>query len=303
MDTRFTALAAHAAINHGVFATRTAHRLGASDRLLHEWLQMGRIFRVGTHTFVCAGTPMTWHTELAAGLGDLGPRAAAGGRSAAALQHLDGFGGQFVELWLPRGQRSRQTNATVRTCSRPLQAGDIVTVDGIRCLSAERLILDSLLFRFTPSEIHNAIDSAIRMRLVSERRLRKRILDELPTNSPHRRRLVGALIDLGGESKLERRFLALIRQAGLPRPHLQRIYRAGARTIARVDAEFEGDVIVELDGHGTHASRAQRQRDAQRRTELTLLGKRLITFTYDDVYGRPDWALDQLRTARSRLAA
>jgi very-short-patch-repair endonuclease len=114
---------------------------------------------------------------------------------------------------------------------------------------------------------------------------------------------VGALIDLGGESKLERRFLALIRQAGLPRPHLQRIYRAGARTIARVDAEFEGDVIVELDGHGTHASRAQRQRDAQRRTELTLLGKRLITFTYDDVYGRPDWALDQLRTARSRLAA
>lgn len=176
-------------------------------------------------------------------------------------------------------------------------------IDGLRCLTAERLILDSLLFRFTASEIHNAIDSAIRLRLVSERRLRQRIVDELPLNSWRRRRLVGALIDLGGESKLERRFLALVRRAGLPRPQLQRIYRSGRRTIARVDAEFADGLIVELDGHGTHASRAQRQRDAQRRTELTLLGKHVITFTYDDVYGRPQWMLEALRATRSRLAA
>ncbi len=146
-------------------------------------------------------------------------------------------------------------------------------------------------------EIHNAIDSAIRMRSVSEERLRRRIVDELPLNSPHRRTLIGALIDTGGESALERRFLALVRRAGLPRPVLQRVYRSGTRTVARVDAEFAGDLIVELAGHGTHATRLQRQCDAQRHTELTLRNKRVITFTYEDVYGRPDWMLSALRAA------
>jgi very-short-patch-repair endonuclease len=64
-----------------------------------------------------------------------------------------------------------------------------------------------------------------------------------------------------------------------------------------VDAEFNGGLVVELAGHGTHATRLQRQRDAQRQTELTLQGKRVITFTYDDVYGRPLWVLESLRGA------
>lgn len=303
MEHRFIALAAHAANHHGVFTAEVADQLAVSESLRHQWITSGRIERLGTHSFKFAGTPSTWKTRLMSSLGDLGSDAAAGGRSAATLSRLDGFSEGPVEIWLPRPARNRSSAAIVRTCSRPLRAGDVITIDGIRCLSPERLILDSLLFRFTANEIHNAIDSAIRMRLVSERRLRDRILDELPTNSRHRRRLVGALIDLGGESKLERRFLALLRHAGLPRPHLQRVYRAGSRTIARVDAEFQGGLVVELAGHGTHSTRAQRQRDAQRHTELTLLNKRVLTFTYDDVYGRPEWMLATLCAAGAGVAA
>jgi hypothetical protein len=144
--------------------------------------------------------------------------------------------------------------------------------------------------------VHNAIDSAIRMRLVNERRLRQRIIKDLDSNAWHRRTLIGALVDSGGESALERRFLAIVREAGLPRPVLQRTYRAGTRTLARVDAEFGDGLIVEIAGHGTHATRVQRQRDAQRQTELTLGGKRMITFTYDDIYGRPKWVVATLRT-------
>ncbi|HEY5421923.1 MAG TPA: hypothetical protein VIK05_00545 [Ilumatobacteraceae bacterium] len=94
-------------------------------------------------------------------------------------------------------------------------AGDILTIDGLRCVSAERLILDTRLFRFTPEETHNAIDSALRMRLVSEVRLRRRIVNDLPANSWHRATLIDALVDTGGESALERRFLAVVRRAGL----------------------------------------------------------------------------------------
>ena len=296
-DDRFVVLAAEAAKRHGVFTTSLARHVGVADRLRHEWLVQGWIERLGTHTFRFAGTPDTWHSTLTAALDDLGPQTAIAGRSAAALQHLDGFIQASPELWIPRSLRHRGRPGQTRSTARPLLPGDVITVDGLRCVTAERLILDSLVFRFTPDEIHNAIDSAIRMRLVSERRLRRRIVDDLPVNAPNRRVLVGAMIDIGGESALERRFLAIVRQAGLSRPRMQRIYRSGTRTSARVDAEFNCGLIIELAGHGTHATRLQRQRDAQRQTELTLLGKRVITFTYDDVYGRPLWMLDALRTA------
>jgi hypothetical protein len=302
MDDRFVALAAATANQHGVFTTTMARALGVSDRLRHEWLELEWIERLGPHTFRFAGSPTTWKMSLAAALGNLGPEARISGRSAAALHHLDGFEPGPAEIWVPRQRRNRTTTG-IRSSSRPLRPGDSTTIDGIRCVTAERLILDSLLFRFTGKEIHNAIDSAIRIRAVDEERLRRRIVDELPLNSPHRKQLIGALVDLGGQSALERRFLALVRQAGMPRPSLQRVYRSGTRIVARVDAEFADGLIVEVAGHGTHATRLQRQSDAQRHTELTLRDKRVITFTYEDVYGRPEWMLTVLRTAGVRRAA
>ena len=303
MDERFVTLAALAADNHGVFTTGMAQRLGVSDRLRNEWLALRWIERLGSRTFRFAGSPSTWHMSLAAELGNLGHEAAVAGRSAGALHHLDGFERGAPELWVPRSGRNRSHRSVVRSTASPLLPGDVSTVDGFRCVSAERLILDSLLFRFSREEIHNAIDSAIRMRLVGEKRLRKRIIEDLAINAWHRPTLIDALVDTGGESSLERRFLALIRKAGLPRPHLRRVYRSGTRTLARVDAEFPGDLVIELAGHGTHATRLQRQRDAQRHTELTLRNKRVITFTYEDVYGRPQWVLGTLHAAGLTSAA
>ncbi len=93
---------------------------------------------------------------------------------------------------------------------------------------------------------------------------------------------------------MERWFLGIVRRAGLPQPQLQKIFRDTQRTIARVDAFFPNDLIVELAGHGTHSSREARQRDEQRRTELTLRGNRVITFTHEDVRDRPAWITSQL---------
>jgi hypothetical protein len=299
----FIALAAAAADRHGVFTTAMAQRVGVSDRLRNEWLALGWISRLGTHTFQFAGSPGTWLMTIASAIGDVGPTGAVSGRTAGALMHLDGFVRGPVEIWVPRSSRNRGHGFVTRSSSRPLLLGDVVTIDGIRCVSAERLILDSLLFRFTPSEIHNAIDSGIRMRLVNETRLRRRIVADLPRNAWHRRTLIDALVDTGGESTLERRFLAMVRTAGLLRPQLQRVYRSGTRTIARIDAEFAHGLVIEIAGHGTHATRIQRQHDAQRHTELTLRGKRVVTFTYDDIYGRPQWTLAILRSAGVAPAA
>ena len=179
--------------------------------------------------------------------------------------------------------------SVVRSTSHDLSIADTVTIDGIRCLTAERLILEAPLFAFTKGELENAIDAAIRLRSVHERRLRSAV-EARERLTTHRRRLLpDALIDMGGESTLERRFLALVRQAGLPRPTMRRVVSEGSCIVARVDALFAGGLVVELEGHATHSSRLQRQHDEARRTSLVLRGLRVITFTYADLIGRPDW--------------
>ena len=111
------------------------------------------------------------------------------------------------------------------------------------------------------------------------------------------------MVDTGGESALERRFLALVRDDGLDKPRTQRVFSKDSRLIARVDFLFEGGLVVEVAGHTTHSSRRRLQSDAQRHTELTLAGLRVITFTREDVVGRPGWVTDRLREGLARRAA
>ncbi|MGI9031730.1 MAG: hypothetical protein ACR2HP_17370 [Ilumatobacteraceae bacterium] len=82
------------------------------------------------------------------------------------------------------------------------------------------------------------------------------------------------LIDSGGESVLERRFLTLMRRRGLPRPATQVVVqRRDGRHVAPVDFLFaDHKVVVEVSSRLGHSTPAERARDAQRRNELTDLG-------------------------------
>src|SRR3954463_16742055 len=123
MDTRFAQLAAAAANNHGVFTTTTARAFEVSDRLRHEWIARGYIERLGKHTFRFAGTPSSWHSSLAAGLGERGQGSAIAGRSAGTLNRLDGFDPGPVEIWAPRASRNRCVDTLARTNDQPLRPG------------------------------------------------------------------------------------------------------------------------------------------------------------------------------------
>ena len=114
--------------------------------------------------------------------------------------------------------------------------------------------------------------------------------------------MLDALVDSGGESRLERWLLRLVRDAGLPRPTLQKVFRVGGGQIARVDALFGDRLIVEVEGHGTHSSRQQRQADEQRRTRLILQGHVVLAFVYNVLRDRPAWVATCIDEAR-RVAA
>jgi hypothetical protein len=302
MDDRFRDIAALAATQHSVVSTAQLLARGIDSSTRSKWERKGLVSRLGSRSFALAGSPPSFERALAAGLADLGGFGVVAGRAGSRLHGLDGFGASSTEFLVPRANRMSKTDGLVCSTGRPLSKADVVVVHGFRCLTAERLIVESPLFHFTRTETENAIDSSIRLRLVAEQRLRTRVIREHHGGVNGSRLLLDALIDAGGESRLERWFLGLVRQAKISRPILQQTYRDGSRTVARVDAYFHGGLVVEVSGHGTHATRRQRQVDAQRHTELTLRGLRVLTFTYEDIRDRPGWVIARLREALALAA-
>ncbi len=104
------------------------------------------------------------------------------------------------------------------------------------------------------------------------------------------------LLDSGGESFLERRFLGLVRAAGLPRPTCQVVFATSGR-VMRVDFEFRSSVVVEVTGRFGHTSDRDRQKDARRRNALQQIGKTVLEFTTIDVMSAQDYVLTTLHTS------
>jgi very-short-patch-repair endonuclease len=265
-------------------------------------VERGLLERRGPHTYVVAGAPRTWRQRLVGGSLDLGDGAVVAGRSAAALLGLDAFVAAPVEFLVPRRNRNRRTDGVVRSVGRVPQI-DVVRVEDLPCTSGARTVVD-LAGLVTTRELEDAIDSAIRSGWTSERFLRERLGVLRHRGRAGVRHLDRAMSDAGGHTRLERGFLQLVRRGGLPRPACQVIQRAAGRVIARTDFSWApAKIVVEVAGQERHASPRERQRDAQRHTELQVTGWVVLTFTYEDVVERPEWVLRMVRRALSSNAS
>jgi hypothetical protein len=92
-------------------------------------------------------------------------------------------------------------------------------------------------------------------------------------------------------SKLEKRFLSVLRRAGLPLPRTNR--PAGGR---RVDCRWpELHLTVELDSYRYHHSRHAWEQDRRREREAYARGDEFRRYTYRDVLGGPELMLAELR--------
>ena len=208
---------------------------------------------------------------------------------------LDGFNDGRIELVVPRIRRWLDPNVRVHT-TKQWHTEDLLWRDGVRLTSATRTIIDLAASRHTAREIEAAIDSAVRLRLTTIPKLTRRMA-ELAPGRLGIRLLREILLDSGGESVLERRFLRLVRGARLPKPMCQVAYATGGR-VMRVDFEFAGlNVIVEVSGRLGHTSDPARQKDARRRNALQQAGKVVLEFTTVDVVSSPDYVLSTLHTS------
>ena len=291
----------------GLITTDQLRAHGISTWAQRRLVADGLVFRLAPRVYALRGSPDTHRRRLRCGLLCLGERSWVSFEAAAALHGLDRSRPHAVEFTVERRRRPAVLPFTVHTTTR-LDPIDHVVVDGFRATSATRTVFDLALARAHPHRIEAAIDSAIRLQLSSPEVLSRR-LSALRGSGRWGCRLVESMItDSGGHTHLERRFLELVRAAGLPRPRTQVVFRIDGRHVARVDFLFdEFDVVVEVSGQKGHASPAERARDAQRRNELQDLGLRVFEYTFDDVTKRSDMVrrtlIARLRTGGPLTAA
>jgi very-short-patch-repair endonuclease len=70
---------------------------------------------------------------------------------------------------------------------------------------------------------------------------------------------------------------------------------------ARVDLWWdEAKLVVELAGHGSHATRRERQADSERAVRLGLEGLEVLAFVYEDAVERPAYVVDMIRRHLAR---
>jgi very-short-patch-repair endonuclease len=286
---------------HGAVAIAQLRACGLTARDVRAHVAAGRLILEGPTVAVVCGSPDTWHRRLQVGLLALGDDSWVSHESAAALHGLDRSTERAIEFTVPRRVRRRGPDWAIVHTTATVGPVDVITVCGFRCASATRTILDLAAAGADPDRLAAALDSAMRLHLSAPLVLVER-LSELRGPGRYGVRLLDALLlDSGGETMLERRFLALVRQDGLPRPQTQRRVRGNGRHVARVDflyAEFR--IVVEVSGRLGHSNPADRSRDAQRRNELQDLGYAVYEYTWGDVTRRPGYVTDTLRDRLQR---
>lgn len=307
MDTALRRIAAIATGQRGAFTRAQAVDVGLTDRQLRRRVLSGVLDQLGPNAFRFTGTPVTLADELSHLLLDVGAPALACGPTAAALHGFDGYAlRRPLHIVVPRARNSRRVGVRVHT-SGALPLIDRTTVDGIPATSPARTIID-LAREAHPSQLSAALESAIRDGGVSERALHRRIV----ALRSQGRWGIPALLDVidgrevarGGASWLEREYLRLLSEAGLPMPRTQQVLtRAGDRSV-RVDCFFDDtSVVVELLGYRFHRTPAQMRRDAERANALLSDGFLPYQFTYEQVVTEQLYVVDVTRRALHSHAA
>ena len=289
--TAFEVLAAVAERQYGAFNRRQAHEAGLSHKQLAARVRSGLLVQPGRNVFRYAGTPRSARADLMELVLDVDAPAWAAGHTAGALWGFDRFVlKRPFHLVVPASRYLHRSGAEIHRTD-DTGAVDFTLHHGIPVTTAERTVFD-LARRFPSRYLLSAVDSGIRDRVLDERRLHQRIA----TLRSQGKYGIPALCDVleerestrGGESFLEREYLALIADACLPRPTTQQVIDEVDGRAIRVDCYFPGtNVIVELLGYAWHRTVTQMNRDAERMNALLAKGMRPYQFTYDQVLRTP----------------
>ena len=275
---------------HGVVRRDDLRRAGVSDGEIKGRLATGALLREHRGVYRVGHRAPSVEARYLAAVWACGEGALLAGRAAAFLLGLITGSVPRPEV-VTRGERRIEGVRTVR--SRGLLECDAFVWRGVPVTSVARTVvdvasvlsLDALARTFHEAGIRfgatpDAVEAVLLRRPTSPdtAKLRSVIHGDVPVTL----------------SALERRFMRIVEEAGLPLPVTNRL--ADGR---RIDCRWPAHrLTVEIDGYRYHRSRHAWERDRKREREARARGDDFRRFTYSDVE-RPAAMLDELRAAVS----
>ncbi len=279
---------------HGVVARRQLLELGLSRRGIEHRVVRGRLHRVASGVYAVGRPGLTWHGERMTAVLVCGPEAMLSHGSAAALWGI-GREWRMVEVSIRSASPRRHDGLRVRR--RPTLADrDVVACEGIPVTGIVQTLVDLAAVHKRPA-VERAVNEADRLELIDPPTLRRELEAHRcePGVRPLREMLDRRTFRLTRE-ELERRFLPLAAQVGLPMPLTK-------QWVNGFEVDFywpELGFVVETDGLRYHRTPAEQARDRLRDQAHTAAGFVNLRFTHEQVRYQPSYVAATL-TATMRL--
>lgn len=263
---------------HGVVARPQLLELGLSAQAIQHRIEKGRLHRVGRGVYAVGRPELSRRGRWIAAVLGCGPRAALSYGSAAALWGIERERRGMIEI--STAVCSVRPRPGLLVHRRPnLVSADVVVNDGIRVTSVVRTLID-IATRLNRGDLDRAVNEADRLDLIDPETL----FEALDRHSG--KHGVGVLRDMLGErtfrltdSELERRFLRLVGEVGLPVPLTQQHLNG-----VRVDFYWPDlGLVVETDGLRYHRTPAQQAKDRRRDQAHLAAGFTPLRFTHAQI--------------------
>jgi very-short-patch-repair endonuclease/predicted transcriptional regulator of viral defense system len=297
-------IAALAERQHGVVGLAQLRRLGLSKDAVAKRVRAGRMRRIHRGVYAVGHGRLTAAGRIMAAVLACGPGACASHRTAAGLLGIRADNRPRTDVTVPgRSVRPRPGIDVHRSVT--LTPADCKIVDGIRCTTVARTLLD-LAEVVDRRGLERAIEQAEVLRVFDLRAVEKVLAraDGRRGAAVLRTALAGFGAPALTESDLEERFLRLCRAAQLPAPKVNAWLAFDDEPAVKVDFLWRHErVAVETDGYEAHGTRQAFERDRMRDQRLKRAGYEPVRFTWRQIAERPGWVSETVAALVRRAAA
>jgi very-short-patch-repair endonuclease len=285
---------------HGIVTRAQLMTLGLSRRGIEHRIARGRLHVVGRGIYAVGRPELTPQGRwMAAVLACGGPGVAALSHSSAAALFKIGTE-QAAAIEVSRCSPDPIRTPGIRVHRRPaLRDGWYGFYEGIPITSPVQTLID-LATRHGRVAMERAMNEADKLGLVRTDDLRTALDDHPGEPGVARLRLI---IDRATfcftRSELERAFLPLLRQAGLPGPQTSVV-------VNDYEVDFylpDLGLVIETDGLTYHRTPAEQKKDRERDQAHTASGLTCLRFTHGQIKYDPDHVLRTLRATSAWLRA
>ena len=283
-------LADLAARQHGVVSIRQlTGPLGYSPSAVSRAVRRGRLHRIHRGVYAVGHRRLSRHGGCLAAVLACGPESLLSHHSAAWLWGLWRGAPNPFEVTTPVHRRPKPPIRVHR--ARGLRREDRALREGIPVTSVPRVLLDlAAVIRF--DRLRRALERAEELGLFDLREVERLLARSGGHHGAEPLRRAAALYRSPAvvRSELERRFLALVLDAGLPRPATNFVVEG-----FELDAYWPAErFAVELDAFETHGSREAFERDRLRQEDLKLAGIEMTRVTDARLRREPKSVLERV---------